>query len=438
MTGDEVRDDWIPKEDYTSEGFARLEAERLWPRVWQIACREEEIPNVGDFATYDIVDESFVIVRTSPAKIKAFFNVCMHRGRRLTEGCGRLSEFVCRYHGWRYDLEGRCKEVVYRDDWGNRLKDEQIRLRQARVGVWGGFVFINMDENAEPLEKFLAPIIERCGQFELEKMRFRWYRSTLYPANWKTWLEGFDEAYHAQQTHPQLMELIKDDSRSRSFGLHSNLYWQLPADGQFKSRFGPADRLHRPTDPDHRKYVLAYHKEILEQLGAQTTPRTYAALQRLLTEVPADASPQEVLQKARQFQREAAEADQAGWPNVTEQDMADSGFNWHVFPNFVFQHLAIDGLLAYRARPNGTDPHSCVFDVWSLMRFAPGAQPRLERKFVTDWREIQWGRILTQDFVNLDAVQRGMRSRAFVAARTNPLREGSVSNFHRALRQIMR
>ena len=123
---DEVRDDFVPKEAYFSADFARLEAARLWPRVWQIACRVEELPTVGSYVTYDIVDDSIVVVRTSASEIKAYHNVCTHRGRRLVDGCGSARRFQCPFHGWQFELDGRPAVVVDRDDWGDGLKDDDI------------------------------------------------------------------------------------------------------------------------------------------------------------------------------------------------------------------------------------------------------------------------------------------------------------------------
>lgn len=85
LTDDECGPDRIPKEVYTSRDWFDLEKEYLWPHVWQIACREHDIPEVGDYFEYEIVDETILIVRTGPATIKAYFNVCQHRGRKLKE-----------------------------------------------------------------------------------------------------------------------------------------------------------------------------------------------------------------------------------------------------------------------------------------------------------------------------------------------------------------
>ena len=86
MTHNPVRADFVPKEDYICRDFARREKERLWTRVWQVACREQELPKVGDYITYDICDQSIIVVRSGPETISAYYNVCTHRGRRLTEG----------------------------------------------------------------------------------------------------------------------------------------------------------------------------------------------------------------------------------------------------------------------------------------------------------------------------------------------------------------
>ena len=92
----------------------------------------------------------------------------------------------------------------------------------------------------------------------------------------------------------------------------------------------------------------------------------------------------------------------------------------------------------YRARPNGDDPDSCVFDVWSLARYAAGKEPPLERQIFTDWRDHDdWGGILPQDFQNLGEVQQGMKSRGFAGSRTNPVQESPISNFHRVLHEYL-
>ena len=124
----------IPKERYVSQEFFDLEMERLWPRVWQMACREEEVPNVGDFLEYIIGDQSILVTRSDPTTIRAFYNTCPHRGTRLAAGVGNFAtgEIRCRYHAWRFELDGTNKEVVDRFDFPESMTDAEVCLGQIK------------------------------------------------------------------------------------------------------------------------------------------------------------------------------------------------------------------------------------------------------------------------------------------------------------------
>lgn len=432
---DEVRDDFVPREAYFAKDFAELEAERLWPFVWQVACRLEEIPNVGDYVTYEIVDDSIIIVRAAEDRIQAYHNVCPHRARRLLSGCGNTRQIACAFHGWRYGLDGRNIKVIDKADYGGCLDPDDIRLSEVRCDQWGGFVFINMDANAEPLLDFLAPMTSYCEKFEFEKLRYRWYKTAVMPANWKTVLGFFNEFYHVQQAHPQLLEFTNDYSKSGEFGRHAQMWFE--ADGAMP--FSRSPRLPPRPEPPMKDHIVAFAEHYNVALKAMLSERNYAAAMRVRDEVPAETPPLDTLAKWVEFQVEAAIEDGAGWPaELTPDYIEKSGLDWHVFPNTIFLHGLIDGVLWYRVRPNGRDPESCLFDVWSLVRYAPGKEPPLERQFFTDWRDGDWGQIYEQDFVNIPEVQKGYRSRGFKGERTNPVQERAISNFHRVLRRFMK
>jgi nitrite reductase/ring-hydroxylating ferredoxin subunit len=133
-----VREDWVPKAPYIDPAYVRLEKERLWPRVWQVACREEEIPEPGDYVTFDVADESIIVVRLADGSAGACCNACQHRGRRLTEGCGSARHFFCQFHGWRWNLDGSLRSAVHRQDWGDRVADAELRLKSPRIDTWAG------------------------------------------------------------------------------------------------------------------------------------------------------------------------------------------------------------------------------------------------------------------------------------------------------------
>lgn len=433
---DEVRDDFIPREAYYSRDFAAAEAEHLWPRTWQMACRLEEIPNVGDYLVYEILTDSIVVLRTGEGAddLRAFHNVCPHRGNQLVTGRGNARQFVCSFHGWRFALDGRCVAMIDGDDWKGCFAREDAHLVPVCIGHWGGWVFVTMDDGAQPLADFLEPMRSRCDKFEFEKMRYAWYKTTIVKANWKTVQEAFLEFYHVQTTHPQMLVYTKDYSVSEGMGRHGTVSYSS-ATGM---PIGRSDRLPPREETDFRNYVFEYAEQFKNDLAAMQTDRAYAAAQRLRTELTADASPVEVMTRWGSLIYEAAIAEGAGWPEgVTPEYLNAAGFHWHVFPNMVFLPPAVEAILGYRFRPYGDDPEMCLFDIWALERYAPGKEPPFKPEFYEDWSDGGWPLIYSQDFANIPKVQKGMRSRAFKGGRTSPVQERAISNFHRALRRFM-
>src|SRR5258706_13280159 len=131
-------DGFLPEERSTRDEFAGLELERLWPRVWQIAGREEELDGPGAFLESSMGDDSIVVVRTESGAITGFHNACLHRGTRLADGCGAFRDGAirCPYHAWTYALDGRLTHVPDREEFEG-LPDD-LALRPVRVEGWGG------------------------------------------------------------------------------------------------------------------------------------------------------------------------------------------------------------------------------------------------------------------------------------------------------------
>jgi nitrite reductase/ring-hydroxylating ferredoxin subunit len=428
----EVREDFIPAGDYFSKEFAELENEMLWPRVWQMACREEEIPNVGDYVTYDIVDDSIIVVRTAPGEIKAFHNACAHRGRRLTSGCGHAARLHCKFHGWQFGLDGKPLHVVDRTDWGECLTDEDISLVPVKTGAWGGWVYINMDPASDSLESFLEPAKSLLDPLDLAGQRYHWVKSTKLPCNWKTVLGLFNESYHLQQVHNQVLRFQDDISRSHVFGRHGMFeMWDALLPGNRSRRLGG------PTTDDLRPGIYDYVTEYADTLQCAGPVVMRGAAQRVMDEVPAGTPAEEVIGKLMQFTMEEAIGKGVQLPDITPEQANQVGVDWHLFPNQVMLPTTL-ATLAYRSRPDGRDPESCYFDVYSLLRYAPGEEPKVEHEWSEDLSDEEfWPLILIQDFDNIAELQRGQKSRGFRGARPNPLQESAVSNFHRALREFM-
>jgi len=432
-SGTPVRADYIPASDYVSPQFARREEERLWPRVWQMACREEEIPKVGDYYTYDIVDDSIIVVRTAPDEIKAYHNVCMHRGRRLTKGCGHTVKLHCKFHGWQWNLDGKNITAIDRDDWGACLKDEDIALATVKVGRWGGFVYINMDPDCEPLEEALYPANTILDPFDLGSMRYKWRKGIIFPCNWKVAIEAFDEAYHVQETHRQLLEWMDDITVSFAHGRHGMFaYWTAKPLGMRSDRLGGG-----PEDGDLRPGIAAYMQELKDTLNSGASDAMVAAGQRLMQELPPGTPQAEVLAKFGEYVFEYLQRENATPPTVAPEQVHAAGTDWHVFPNQVMLS-GPTGILGYRVRPNGHDQDSCIWEAYSLHRYPNGESPKVDLEWSDDPADEKfWGLILCQDYQNMGEVQRGLKSRGFRGARPNPVQEVPVSNFHRALHEFL-
>ena len=313
--------------------------------MWQLACRLEEIPYVGDYVTYDINDESVIVVRETAERIRAYHNVCQHRGRRLTEGCGTAAKLQCRFHGWQWGLDGQVIRILDRDDWAGcpDMGDEDFALAEVKVDTWAGFVFVNFDPHCEPLAAYLAPVPEYTGCFEFEAMRYRWYKSVRLPCNWKVALEAFSEGYHVFGTHPQLLDSQGDDvTRSFTFGRHGMFGYPTPA----RLPGAPSPRTGRPIPDDVRPGIVKFFQDLEDQLKAIITERDNEAAKRILQECPADTPHLELLMKVGQFQREAALADGAGWPGITPEQLYKAGHRLarvpeHGLPDVAGRHAVL-------------------------------------------------------------------------------------------------
>ena len=269
-----------------------------------------------------------------------------------------------------------------------------------------------------------------------ENLRYRYYKTAIMPCNWKTAMGFFNEFYHVQQSHPQLIEHMEDYSGSGGFGRHTAMWWESnDSTYPFKrsSRLPPAPAM------DVREHIVGIVTEFHNNLGAMASGRAYRALSRL-KEIPTHLSDMEVLGEWGRIQVEEATKEGAVWPTeLTPEYILDSRLDWHMFPNTIYLHGSIDSVIWYRFRPNGHDPDTCIMDVWSLELYGEGMAPRLQREFYSDWRDpaAKWGRILTQDFTNMLAVCKGMKSRGFKGSNMNPLQERSVTHFYMCLREFM-
>ncbi|MGB1139804.1 MAG: aromatic ring-hydroxylating oxygenase subunit alpha, partial [Halioglobus sp.] len=194
----------LPISRYLDRDFFDREVEKVWRKTWQVACRENQLRNAGDYFVYDIVNDSILLTRTSEGDIRGYHNSCLHRGRALKRGAGKAEQFRCPYHGWAWSLEGDFQGAPCQWDFPH-VEEEQFKLPQVKVDTWGGWVFINMDEDAGPLSDYMEMLPEHMDQWRHEQRYVAAHVEKVIGANWKAVLEAFIESYHAIATHPQLM-----------------------------------------------------------------------------------------------------------------------------------------------------------------------------------------------------------------------------------------
>jgi len=420
----------LSTEPYVSEGYAREEKGKLWLKVWQLACREEEIPKVGDFYTYDILDQSVIVVRTGEDEIVAYHNACRHRGRRLLQGCGRATHFHCPYHGWQWSLQGDNTHVLDREDWNGMLDDDRLRLRDVRVGRWAGFVFVNFDPDCQPLEDYLEEVPYWIGPFQLDKMRYKWRQWLRYDCNWKVAVEAFIEGYHALTTHPQGRELADTRTGSGAEGLHGRMFQVGSAGGGIGTGVGEKAKL------DVRRLPYVGMKQQKETVWTLTTDTLIAAAETLPDLLPETATPQEVSAKLMETAYMMDAERGVEWPAIAPEHLAQVGINWHVFPNMVLLPN-VTFCMGFRMRPDGYNPDSSILEVFALERYPEGEEPETSWEHRPDMTGDNWPLLIKQDFRNLDQVEAGMKSQSLEGLLPNPAQEACVINFQRNLAAFM-
>jgi nitrite reductase/ring-hydroxylating ferredoxin subunit len=432
-------------EAYISEAYARAERDKLWRKVWLQVGRVEELASVGDYLTYEILDDSIVIVRAAADELRAYHNVCQHRGRRLIDTPrgekhargralpvhdGGQPQLTCRYHGWRYGLDGKNTRVVHKEDWNGALANECIRLSKVRLDTWGGWIWINLDPDCEPLHAYLEPAAGMLDPFELQNMRYRWRKWGVFECNWKVAVEAFNETYHVQTTHPEFNAFGEFRGWARVQGKHSNIGYDAPKgvdeNQQAKLRVGTGDA--RISTAELQTYTW-------EKANTNTTETLVKAALRLKDELPEGTPAPQVLQHWLASARRDDEARGVIWPTVDSAHVGKSGTAWQIFPNFQVGH-SVNNMLCYGARPYGYDPDKCIFEAAVYQLFPKGQEPQTEWVYAEPTEEA-WCYVLAQDFSNMAAVQQGMKSLGFGGPKPNPYMERTIASFHRNLAKYM-
>jgi len=199
----------IPSPWYVDVRVADLELENVFSKTWQVIGRTDQIQKAGDFLTFTVAGEPIVAVRGSDGQLRAFYNVCRHHAAAVvTESCGHAQILHCPYHGWNYGLDGSLKGMPEFE--GVKGFDRSANgLVPVKVATWEKFVLVNLDSNAEPVERFLGRIMQRMAPLEVTKLHYVASRQYDIACNWKVFVDNYlDGGYHVPHLHKGLNSVL--------------------------------------------------------------------------------------------------------------------------------------------------------------------------------------------------------------------------------------
>ena len=195
----------VPVARYLDRKYHELEKQHLWAKSWQLAAHEDDFAEVGDVVPYDIADKSYLLVRCGEDEYKAYYNACLHRGRKLREVRARgLTELRCPFHGWTWNLKGDLKQIPCAYDFAGLDRGEES-LPEVKLERWGRFLFINPDPNSGSLAEHLGDLGTHFELLPYERRYKQAHVAKVIKANWKVVQEAFMESYHVLMTHPQIL-----------------------------------------------------------------------------------------------------------------------------------------------------------------------------------------------------------------------------------------
>jgi nitrite reductase/ring-hydroxylating ferredoxin subunit len=414
----------IPTPRYFDEAFYKLECEHLWPHAWQMACRLEQIPAVGDWIEYTILDKSVIVVRTKDG-VKAHHNACRHRGVPLvgsgSHGNCQAQGFICPFHGWRFSMDGDNTFVYGKHLFSERqLEKADLALSACRVELWGGCAFINFDNNAPSLRESFGPVADRIEAHGMSKLRAEWWFATVLPANWKIAMEAFMEGYHVMRTHPQLQKACPT--------LYNQMYGQdLGGIGQA----GNPNLSVRQNIQQQFDQMELLSEGMAGMVHAKEVEIARTLLDAQLPDDPAKAVPMwyGIVQDQIVKQLRAKGEPIPDLNSVAVSDPINA-------VEFLFPHYFLlpffSSMSSYRIRPLG--PESCLFELWSLTHVAEGTELKTPMEpTMLPYDSAQFPPIPQQDYSNIPIQQKGMHATGFDFMRLSKDVEGLISNYQRLI-----
>ncbi|HEX2793753.1 MAG TPA: aromatic ring-hydroxylating dioxygenase subunit alpha [Croceicoccus sp.] len=411
---------------YWSGGRAEQEWEHVWTRTWHAGPREEELAETGDLFVHTLGRESLLFVRREDGGIDGFFNVCPHRGNRIllgADGPAFVREFKCAFHGWTFGSDGSLTHAPYAERFDPAvLADPRCTsLKRFRTASFAGWIWFTLDDEAPELDEFLGPMAKRLEAYRMERATIVDYKTFEFGCNWKTTFDAFNESYHFQTLHSEILSWGSEDAPITLTGIHSYM-----------------------VNPYGRPSAMYPDQETVNP-----------ALAGLLAANGIDpASFPGKATDVRRAVQQAKRAKQGGtvfpYEGLSDSQLSDAwhfmlfpGIHFNLFPEFYV-------MMRYRPHPSG-DPERMYFDFIMCAPLAEGEDvPPYSHRVVRGGEEeigevLEWGarshpvvnQVLDQDVDLVEHVQQGMRSQAFAGPILSS-DERRIEHFHRNIDQLIR
>jgi phenylpropionate dioxygenase-like ring-hydroxylating dioxygenase large terminal subunit len=351
VTEPALRMDPISPERYLSREYFRDEWARMWTRTWHIGGVAYQAPKPGDYIVSDLGPESILMVRQGDGRMRAFYNVCPHRGTRLLAGPdGHAATVTCPYHGWQFNAAGECTSVPNASDFRQGNPCRKLSLSEIRCEELFGFVWFTMDAKTPALREFMGPqVVDEIGSYRMDKMVRVLNMTAEATCNWKIITDNFNEAYHVQILHPQLIPYIESDGDTCQFDLLGNGHNR----GWFPSHQpGTIYRGQSPAEP-LISLMAEWGLDASKYSGKDAFGRIRADIQQQKRN----------LGPGRGFKH---------YEHLTDYQLTDY-IIYNLFPNSVIT-VGPDGVQLLRPRPHPTDPEKCLFDHWWMVPHIEGRQ----------------------------------------------------------------
>jgi phenylpropionate dioxygenase-like ring-hydroxylating dioxygenase large terminal subunit len=394
----EPNNEHVDYKRYYDPAWAKAEFTKLFSKTWLFACREEDIPNVGDRVPFDVGPLSFFIIRSKADEFKAFYNACLHRGTALCSKVESSKTIRCPYHGWEWTIEGKLKYIPSHWDF-TAVTPADGSLREVKLGRWGGFIFINADPDCAPLEDSLQILPEHFKSFapETRYTAARFRKRVL--ANWKITQEAFLEAYHLYATHPEAVPFSGDAQTQYDIWPSQNgAVGRNASPGALPSMHAGPEATVLEAAQMFAKALRDWHYPNLElpNLNTDSDPRAQAAA----------------------WHRECIERTYGVQSNLPNAMMLDS-LLYFMFPQSGFW-LCESLPFSYQFTPHATDPGQSYFDVRMLLP-CPKGQPRPPSSPAIEISPDETvyekapafhflGFVFDQDMSNMPLIQKGVRA----------------------------